>query len=353
MLALLGLTAACNTVGPAALAGARFDYNQEIARSWEQQLLLNLVRLRYRDTPLFLDVSSVVAQYSLRTGAAVSPVLNVDGGSHTETATGLNLAYEERPTITLVPLQGDDFTRRLLTPIPPETLLLLSQSGWSVSRLLMCGVQRLHTLQNMPRAGGPTPTEIEVDPRFDELVSLLRDLQVTGGLDLTPVAAGGGVSIRLRLGEPDDPDEQARLDRLRGLLAMADDARELSLVRQPTGPDEVLVEARSLMGVLFFLSHAVEAPAEHIAEGLVTRSHTPDGAPIDWVRATGGLLRVRSSADVPDRAFAAVSYRDHWFWIDDRDLESKSTFFLLHYLFSLQASSGAGLAPTLTVSAGG
>ena len=50
------LALGCNAIGPRTIPGARINYNEAIARSWDEQLLLNLVRLRYRDTPLFRRV---------------------------------------------------------------------------------------------------------------------------------------------------------------------------------------------------------------------------------------------------------------------------------------------------------
>ncbi len=73
---LLALLPGCATrIGPSTIPAARFDYNEKIARSQNDQLLLNLVRLRYRDTPVFLDVGSVIAQYSLSGSAGASPLI--------------------------------------------------------------------------------------------------------------------------------------------------------------------------------------------------------------------------------------------------------------------------------------
>jgi hypothetical protein len=47
-----------------------------------------------------------------------------------------------------------------------------------------------------------------------------------------------------------------------------------------------------------------------------------------------------------------VRYRGHWFWVDDADLESKSTFGLLSNLFSLQSAQSRAAGPLLTVPAG-
>ena len=58
------LSVSCSQIGPGTIANGRFDYNEAIVRSFDDQMLLNLVRLRYQDSILFLDLTSVVASYS-------------------------------------------------------------------------------------------------------------------------------------------------------------------------------------------------------------------------------------------------------------------------------------------------
>ncbi len=59
LLLLAGLTG-CASIGPATVARDRFDYITAISDSWKAQMLLNLVKLRYGDAPVFLDVASVI-----------------------------------------------------------------------------------------------------------------------------------------------------------------------------------------------------------------------------------------------------------------------------------------------------
>ena len=141
---------------------------------------------------------------------------------------------------------------------------------------------------------------------------------------------------------------------LRRLLNLSDevDTFRLTSDKLRRSADEISMTGRSLLGVLFFLSQSVETPEEHERQGLVTITENEQGERFDWRRVTGGLLGIRSQASQPDGAFVRINYRDHWFYIADRDLESKTTFNLLAVLFSLQAARGRGVTPLLTLPIG-
>jgi hypothetical protein len=351
----LALLAGCRQFGPATIPAARFDYNQTIASSWNEQLLLNLVRLRYRDTPQFLQIGSVLARYSRTTGATAELIDGVVGTGRTEASAGLNVAYEESPTITYVPLQGEEFTRHLLRPIGAQPLLLLARSGWSIERLLRCCLQHINGIPNAPSCAGPTPTAAPDATAFRALASLLRELQVEGvlgdlidGVDDT-IASPGAPPPRLRLGS-DDP----RVVALRQKLGLGTSCTEFPVATGlGSGSDcSIVLQTRSLLGVLFFLSLGVEAPERDLALGLVTSTLGADGLPYDWRQLVGDLLRVHHADRRPDHAYVTVPYRGSWWYIEDADLDSKSTFFLLTWLFNLQASSIQGVGPMLTVGAG-
>ena len=119
------------------------------------------------------------------------------------------------------------------------------------------------------------------------------------------------------------------------------------------GGDRIGIQPRSLNGMLYYLAHSVRVPGDHLSRGLVNVTRRADGGAFDWGELTGGLMEIRASDERPEGAAVQIRYRDHWYYIDDADLDSKSTFSLLAQLFALQAGGGDGLRPVLTLPVGG
>ena len=97
------------------------------------------------------------------------------------------------------------------------------------------------------------------------------------------------------------------------------------------------IVTRSLLGVMFYLSEAVEVPEKDIVEGRVTVTITDDGEVFDWAEITGELLHIHNSQNLPADVSLLIFYRNYWFYINDSDLKSKSTFSLLAQIYALQA----------------
>ena len=113
LLPIVLLLGACASIGAGSVHRDRLGYSEALANSWKEQLLLNIVRLRYADTPMFLDVSSVISSYQLQgqvnVGGAYSSGLTA--GVPDATGAGLTLGagamYTDRPTISYTPLVGE------------------------------------------------------------------------------------------------------------------------------------------------------------------------------------------------------------------------------------------------------
>jgi hypothetical protein len=345
--------ACSSTYGSRTVHPSSFDYGEALARSWNEQMLLALVKLRYRDTVQFLQVSSVLTQFEFNGSAGGSGLVGLNSRGTDILSADAGVSYAERPTITYVPIQGKDFSERLLSPISPATIVLLSQSGWSIERLTMCCVQTLNELQNAPSATGPTPDYIPRYEAFHEIGALLRELQLSGAISVSTRETDGKTMIMMVF-RPKNDEQVRTVARLQEMLGIEPDQMELELTTPhlDRSANQIAIEGRSLMAVLFFASHSVEVPSEHQTTGLVTVTRDKDGRPFDWSLVTGKLLRVASQVEEPASAFVKVRYRGHWFYIADDDLNSKTTFGLIRFLFSLQ-SAPSGTSPLLTVSTGG
>ena len=59
----------CVNLGPTTLKSERSKYNVSVQKTNDEELLLNLVRLKYRDTPFFMEVSSMASQFTLSSSA--------------------------------------------------------------------------------------------------------------------------------------------------------------------------------------------------------------------------------------------------------------------------------------------
>jgi len=393
-------------LGPAAIQSGRLPYNQVVQQTNAEQLLLNLVRLVYRENPLFLDVGSISAQYVVTQAAQIGGTLNENVPMQPINPDALSiegrLSLEERPTITYSPLQGAEFAARMLSPLKLETIELLVRSGWRVDRVLRLTVQAANGLDNASAASGPTPSEPPEFETFGRVADLMRALQQAGwlqiGFESRPVRVGPAVAAEsvtaaatleaLRSGMtflpaeagsplvalhrsertltwriPRSAQESAEMRELVELLRLvpgrAAYAIELNTSAQPPEPDasgrfeKLTLTPRSLLGALFYLSQGVAAPERHRAEGRVTVTRDASGAAFDWGQVVGELLQVRSTSRRPRNAAVAVRHRDWWYYIDDTDLNSKATFALLGQVFALQAGTAEGSSPVLTLGLGG
>ena len=117
---VVALFSGCAHIGPKTIPVDRFDYSTAVADSWKQQTLLNIVKMRYMDLPVFVDVSSIVSGYSLQTGVSVGGTVSSPKAVQGDFATvGGQAIYTDRPTITYTPLTGERFLKGLLAPIDP------------------------------------------------------------------------------------------------------------------------------------------------------------------------------------------------------------------------------------------
>src|SRR6266487_2821241 len=398
------LAAGCTTLGPDALDQTRLHYNEVIKRTTEEQLLLNIVRLRYTDTPSSLAVSAIAAQFERSYSLQLTPFF-VAGNDASFTAVlpqilGLGA---DRPTVSLTPLDDQEFTRKLFTPLPLDGVIYLAKTTWPIATVFRLYLENLNWVPNAQTASGPTPKLAPTYQEFLRGVRALQALQDRGQLVFSveerseaqgsPLPAG---SVTARdMVEAAKSGYEYRLDE-RGtawtlfkktpqpVLLLDPRAMESAEVREVTevfrlkrgltkfpitqeklnpfpstypseGVTSIDLETRSLLQALYYVSHGIEIPSEHAAAGLVTVTRDPSGQPFDWQRLTVDLFRVYSVASDkrPPRAHVAILYKGYWFYIDQTDQDTKATFSLLVELARLELTGKTGVSPVLTLPLGG
>ncbi len=340
---LLTPLAGCKSIGPPTIARDRLNYNEAISDSWKAQILLNLVKLRYMDTPIFLDVAQIVGGYTLQTSANVGGQISsqraLQGNS---LLLGAQALYTDRPTITYMPLTGDRFLRSLLDPVPPASVFRLMQSGYAADFVLMLSVDSLNGLRNRSFRGGvPQPA----DPDFLRVLELLRKMQEAEGVGLRTTAGPDkerGIVMVLR--QEDVSEDVIAMGReIRRLLKLSPTADRFNLVYSPLPltPDELAVGSRSILQMMLALATYVEVPKADVEQRRTV--------PMPEVRSAQPLLAVHCGKMHSQDAFAEVEYRGHWFWVDDRDWHSKRTFSTLLFLFTLSSGGTGENLPLLTI----
>ena len=339
--ALAALLAGCASVGPTTVSRDRFEYVQAISDSWKSQMLLNLVKVRYTDVPVFLDVTSVINAYSLESEANLSLQAAPVNRGDTFIGGGATGRYSERPTISYSPLTGDKFAKSVMSPLPVSGILLLVQSGYPADLVLGICVNSINGLENARIGVDERPAE----PAFRELVTLLREDQRHGGVAFESRPGVGKKAMAMILRAPSDDAMAKRNERLAQLLGVKPGTRELDVGYGsiPTGDTEIALLSRSILQIMGNVASSFDVPERDVAEGRVTATRRD--------AADAAVLRVHETTDKPADAFVSVRYRDRWFWIDDRDAPSKRVFAFLMLMFSLTETGTAQAAPVLTVPA--
>jgi hypothetical protein len=346
-----GALCGCGGSGPRTITHDRFDYTEALSSSWKQQMLVNMVKLRYGDTPVFLDVASVINQYAVETQVDlrltwVHPVVSV-GDSQ---SVGGSARYSDKPTITYTPLTGERFARSLMKPLPPPSVLSLIQAGYPVDIVLRVCAHSVNGIRN--RYGGSARAR-PADPEFFPLLERLRRIQDSGafGMRVQKTNEMEGVVMTFRR-KVEGPLEDDMLF-VRKTLGLDPNAQEFRVAygSVPKDDKEIAILSRSMLEIIVDLASCIEVPETHVAEKRVNPTmpqETLNGS------AVPPLIRIQSSSHKPPdgSAFAAVRHRDYWYWIDDRDLRSKTIFTFLMFIFSLTETEGREGAPIVTIPAG-
>jgi len=347
LLILLSM-AGCRSIGPSAIENDRFDYNTAIANSWKKQTLLNIVKLRYADMPLFVEVNSIVSGYTLERAVSVNGTISSKNAVQGDwMGAGASGRFTDRPTITYSPLSGKTFTENFMMPIPPQSILFMIQNGWAADVILGLTVDSMNGLRSRTHAGVSTRSG---DLDFYRCIELMRELQKSGSIGMRIIDGENKktatvVFIHKKGMEQGQKDIQKELWKLLGLNPDADqlNVRYGSVTENDA---ELAVLSRSILQIMVELATMIDVPQEHVDKGItIPTVHGDD-------ETDRRLMIVKCGDDEPEEAFASVNYHDQWFWIEDTDFKSKRTFAFLMILSSITESGGSTGLPLVTIPAG-
>ncbi len=339
----------CTHIGPGTVPQDRFDYNQAVSDSWKEQTLLNIVKIRYSDMPLFMDVASIVSGYTLESSINLGGNIVENNTLPNTLSLGAAGKYTDRPTITYAPITGDNFNKKFMTPIPPSGVLFMLQAGWPAEIILPLTLKAINGLYSQKAVGMNKRAPDDNFYRVIHLVDMLQDAGAIGMRVLSDKSEKQTTLVVVRRNNM-PADVVAAEDELTTLLGLQREAKEYTVVfgEISKSDTEFAMLTRSLLSMMVEMAGQIDVPVHHITEGRTLASLIDTSNPGNVRR----LINIHSSKEEPGDAFVSVRYKDYWYWISDRDFQSKRIFAYLMILFSLTESGGKEGLPLVTIPAG-
>jgi len=257
-------------------------------------------------------------------------------------------SYGEKPTVTYLPMSGEKFARSLMTPIPPGAILSFLQAGYPADIVLRLAVQTINGIHS--RHGYGLRAQ-EADPEFLPLLEKLRNLQQSGQIGLRVKRVGTQTTTAIVFSKKLTPAIAADRDELTKLLGLNLETNEFDVVYGSVAANdkEIAMLTRSILEILTDLSSYIDVPAAKVEQKRTFPSPGPESVNGATVPT---LMRIVSSSQKPNDAFAAVPYGQDWYWIDDKDFNSKRLFSFIMFLFTLTETGDKQGAPIVTIPAG-
>ncbi len=332
--ALVGIalvSCGCTSLGPQYIEASRGSYLDVLALTDQEELLANLVRIRYAEAPVFMQVDGITASPTL----SFQLEAEIDTGSPGDESTlKPRVTYEDKPTIVYTPLLGKEFSRELLVPLDPIVLLLLHENGWQLDELMRLLVSSVNGVRNHP----------DEAVQFNAIADAFGVLSQNSGLILGTgdrAAADTDRTMSFRLSSSAKASDAGRF--LIAELGLDETADVYAVESGFRSEAPIAITMRPLYAIMSRLADMIDVPAEHHA--LATASEQHGGNQLDRLQ----LIRIQSSPARPADAVVSIRSRGVWFSIADSDLQSKRTLQTLRLLFNLQAQKGGGTAFQLSL----
>jgi hypothetical protein len=134
------------SLSPITLNRAVTSYDEAITDAISKQLLINIARAHQHQPIHFTGVSNIAATFDFRVSAGATPALTGEASRALMPIFGGSVA--ENPTISIAPIEGEEFTKRILTPFQEAKFLLLLRQRYDIDLLLRLMAQELRIKEN-------------------------------------------------------------------------------------------------------------------------------------------------------------------------------------------------------------
>jgi len=333
--------AACVNLGPASIQAGRLSYVEAISATNEQQILLAVLRNRYNQHGALLAVNSITANIRIAANSSLQAGFgDSDNYRGNLVPFGAGVQYEENPTISYAPVEGEAYLRRVMVPLPLSRLALLAGNLRHPDYVYQSLIARVNDIGNPGFERGKAP-----DARFAHFVDLMVRLEDADSLRwLAQSESQADVII-----DRSDSESAALAAELLALTGLVDPSPGSSTLVLPVSmsldgrADNALgITSRSIWGLVEILSAAIEVPPADRLAGITADAPAPAGSMAQ--------LSIKFSDQEPGTAAVAVPYRGGWFYISDRDLYTKQVFRLLSALWGgAIAETSSKITPLMTV----
>ena len=338
------LISGCGSFGPRTIDTDQLNYGHSVGDAWKNQMLANIVRMRFYDMPVFLDVGQIVSGYTLETTVNGSVGFNTSFTGDNTQGLGVSGKYIDRPTITYSPKTGDDYLRSLLEPVRPSALMALILAGYNAELLFTWGVEAINGVRNYSVT---RKSATGASPDFVKFVELLSKLQAAGavGFELETDPETDADMIFFFYDDESDAQLTKMKTKLREIIDLPEDQHEFRVLYSPFAVDDetLAIQTRSILQMLTAMAGFVDVPADKAARA---------SRGFDVRAGAARPFQVNTSTERPEDAFASFKYNGDWYWIDHEDILAKRAFTLMLFITTLTNQPENMNAPVLTIPTG-
>ena len=374
--AILVAICGCGTTTPHTV-NTTVEFNIGLHRALNEQLLLNLVRMRFREPALFLNPKHLSGEAKVAVTGAINPSLEVDGGGgfgFGSLLPGVAATREYSPMISFSHVSGE--SQHYHEQVTMELLNHLLKAEWNIEVLLRVFVERLNDIKNDPRN----------ETKYLEFMSLAKNLkseQDEYGLVVTSKTVEENVltyvppppsppetpksrraavqadpvkprlTLQLSLDELIELEEKGYEIGLSTEKLVVSKKREVGTVLRSLNPSHddpsrrSPIVTRSFYDALFFLAQGIEVPSELQAS---VKSYGKA-----YETSVRQILTVKWADSCPENAYIQTEYKGYCWYIEDLGPSgkggslSKDTISLLQMVYMLQGTDVSGRDPVLSV----